>query len=234
MKNALLSMCFLFSMASFQAQTYYNDAQLRVNLALEKRITKKLSVSIDQQDRFYKNMGEFSRSAFDFGINLKVNKWLKLKADYVLISKRNKHAIFTERNWFYLAAVFKYEMNKFKFFYRNMAQVRMGVTNSDKSSMMRIYDRNKITLRHETTRRLAFWLATEVYIPLNNPQTKGIDRTRYFIGTTLRTAKFQSLDLYFMIQTQVQRGKWFDQNYAFQNEPLNRYFIYGINYYIEF
>jgi hypothetical protein len=110
----------------------------------------------------------------------------------------------------------------------------MGATNSDKSSVMRIYDRNKITLRHETTRRWAFWLATEVYVPLNNSQIRGIDRTRYFVGTTLRTSKFQSLDLYFMLQTQVQRGAWFDQNSAFQNEPLNRYFIYGINYNIEF
>lgn len=234
MKTALLSLSLLFSIASFRAQTYTNDAQLRVSLGLEKRITKKLSVSFDQQDRFYKNMGEFSRSAFDFGINFKVNKWLKLKADYVLITKRNKQGIFTERNWYYVAAVFKYEKNKFKFFYRNMAQVRMGATNSDKSSVMRIYDRNKITLRHETTRRWAFWLATEVYVPLNNSQIRGIDRTRYFVGTTLRTSKFQSLDLYFMLQTQVQRGAWFDQNSAFQNEPLNRYFIYGINYNIEF
>ena len=51
MKTALLSLSLLFSIASFRAQTYTNDAQLRVSLGLEKRITKKLSVSFDQQAR---------------------------------------------------------------------------------------------------------------------------------------------------------------------------------------
>lgn len=234
MKPRLLTLLFICAVSLLQAQKYYNDAQLRFNLGLEKRITKKLSITLDQQDRFYKNLGEFTRASFDFGINYKVNKWLKFKADYVYIKRRNKHDYFTDRNWYYIAAVMKYEYQKWKFFYRNLAQVRMGSTNSDNATVMRIYDRNKITVRHETTRRWAFWLATEIYIPLNNPQTTGIDRTRYFAGTTLRTTKGQSLDLYFMLQTQLQRGKWFDQSYRYQNDPLNRYFIYGINYNIEF
>jgi len=234
MKLAYLIVFIILCFFSCSSQNYYNDAQVRMNLGLEKRITKKLSLTLDQQNRFYKNVSEFNRSSFDFGINLKLNKWLKLKADYVYIEKRNKQGYFTQRNWFYVAMVLKYDLNKFRFFYRNLAQVRMGPTNSDEANTMRIYDRNKFTIRHETTRRWAFWVASEIYIPLNNQQTQGIDRIRYFLGSTLRTAKGQSLDLYFMLQNQVKRGKWFDQSYRYQNDFLKRFFIYGINYNIEF
>jgi len=223
-----------FYIQSSLAQNYYNDAQGRLNLGLEKRLSKRLSLTLDNQNRFYKNVSEFSRSSLDFGINYKIKKWLKIKIDYVYIEKRNKQGYFTQRNWLYGAAVFKYDIQKFRFFYRNMLQFRMGATNSDESSMIRIYDRSKITVRHETTRRWAFWLAYELYTPLNNQQSKGIDRSRVFIGTTLRTMKGQSLDLYFMLQTQMQRGKWSDQSYRYQNEPLKRFYIYGINYNIEF
>src|SRR4051812_16469032 len=175
MKNRLL-IILLASVFSGSAQEYYNDAQVRFNLGLEKRITKRFSVTLDQQDRFTKNVAEFTRASFDIGLNYKINKFLRIKADYVFIQKRNKLDYFTARNWYYVAAIFKQEVGSWKFFYRNLLQARMGQTNSIEATNMMLYDRNKITIRHETTRRFAFWVAEEIYIPLNSPQAKGIER----------------------------------------------------------
>jgi hypothetical protein len=224
----------LSAFTSVSAQKYYNDAQLRLNLGLEKRITKKFSITLDQQDRFTKNVSEFNRASFDIGLTYKLTKYLKIKADYVFIEKKNNANYFIERNWYYVAAIFKVEKNKWTFFYRNLAQARMGPINSDEASITKWYDRSKITVKHETTRRTSFWIAEEVYVPLNNPQSTGIDRSRTYIGTTIKTLKDQNLEFYFMYQAQLQRGKWFDQTYKYQNNLLNRYFIYGINYNIEF
>src|SRR4051812_43618352 len=105
----------LLIVSQISAQQYYNDAQLRVNLGLEKRITKKFSVTLDQQDRFGQNLNQFTRASFDLGLNYKVNKWLKVKADYVFIQKKNKYNYFNARNWYYVAAVFKYETGNWKF-----------------------------------------------------------------------------------------------------------------------
>jgi hypothetical protein len=233
MKFNILYLLLLFSLC-VGAQEYYDDAQIRFNLGLEKRITKRFSVTFDQQDRFQKNASDFTRASYDVGLNFKVNKFLKVKADYVFIQKKNKYEYFLNRNWYYIAVVLKHEMGKWKFFYRNLAQARMAQPNSEFGNITHYYDRNKLTVRYEATKRYSFWVAEEIYIPLNNPQSQGIDRTRSYLGLSIRTYKKQELDLYFMLQQQIQRGKWYDQNYKFPNQPYTRDFIYGVNYNIEF
>jgi hypothetical protein len=233
MKN-LLILILLAASISASAQQYYDDAQVRFNLGLEKRITKKFALTLDQQDRFTQNVAVFSRASFDIGLQYKITKWLKVKADYVFIQKRTKLGYFTPRNWYYVAVVLKHEVGKWNFFYRNLAQGRMAEMNSEEAGVTKFYDRNKITIRHETTRRTSFWVAGEVYIPLNSPQAKGIERSRSYLGTTIKTFKKQSLDLYFMLQIYHQRNKWFDQEYRYPTTLNKRDWIYGVSYNIAF
>ncbi len=233
MKYITAIICIAFALTA-NAQNTYDDAQLRYNLGLEKRLNKRWSLTLDQQGRFTKNMSEFNRASFDLGLAYKVNKHLKLKADYVFIERRSKAGYFTSRNWYYIGAVVKTDMDKFKFFYRHLIQARRGVFNDDENYITRFYSRSKVTIRHETTRRYIFYVAGEVYLPLNSPQTKGIERARGIAGVTIRTFKNQSLDLYFMYQHFFLRNKWYDQEFRFQNEFLERDFIYGISYNIAF
>jgi hypothetical protein len=223
---------FLFIILNASAQPYYNDAQLRTNLGLSKHITSKLSLSFDQQYRWNKNISEHKRSSFDIGISYKLHKNISVKADYVYIQRR-KNEGYEQLNWYYIGIILKHKAGYWKFAYRNLLQARMSPKNSDEYYIMRYYDRNKFSISYELSKRYTLSLEEELYIPLNNPQVKGIDRSRSFLRMNMKTFKNQSIELYFMYQAQLQRGKWFDQNYRYTNRPYNRDYIYGINYQID-
>jgi hypothetical protein len=233
MKKAGIIILVVIVMHGF-GQQYYDDAQFRFNLGLEMKLNKRFAVTLDQQDRFTKNVADFTRASLDLGLSYKINRFIRVKADYVFITKKNNLGYFTERNWYYGAVVLKHDIGKWKFFYRNMYQVRMAPVNSYEAGISRTYDRNKLTIRHETTRRLSLWVAEEIYIPLNSPATKGIERARHIGGLTIKTFKGQEVDLYFMLQQYLQRNKWFDQNYRYYNGLMRRDWIYGVNYTIAF
>jgi hypothetical protein len=230
----ILTLTVLFFAALAQAQDqYYNDAQVRFNLGLEKRITKKFSVTLDQQDRFTKNVSQFNRGSLDIGLLYKLNKHIWLKANYVYIQKRKKEDYFAQRNWYYAAVILRQDFRYFKISFRNLFQVRMGDTNSDEQYIARYYYRGKISLKYELTKRYKLWVAEELYVPLNSPQVKGFDRSRSYLGLTIKTFKNQELDLYFMLQTRLRANEWFDQK-TNANKLLRRDYIYGVNYNIEF
>lgn len=230
----ILILVFLSGNLISQDQKYYNDAQLRFNLGLEARISKKFSITLDQQDRWRKNVSEFNRASLDLGISYKINKHLRVRADYVFIQSRNKYDYFYSRNWYYVGLYLKHEYKRWKFVDRNLLQARMGNMNSEESHIMRLYYRNKLTVKYELTKRYGLYLAEEIYIPLNSPQATGIDRTRSYIGLSIVTFKKQSLDLYFMYQAFIQKNEWFKQQKEYPNDLLRRDYIYGINYNIEF
>jgi hypothetical protein len=227
---------FLFFSGTLYSQNsaYYNDAQVRFNLGLEAKITKKFSITLDQQDRWTKNVSEFRRASFDLGISYKLNKYIRLKADYVFIQKKNKYDYFYSRNWFYAAVFLKYEYKRWRFIDRNLFQVRMGNMNSPESSVMRYYYRNKLSIKYELTKRYDVFVAEEIYIPLNSPQAQGIERTRSYLGLSIKTFRGQAVELYFMYQAYLQKDNWFKQKNKYDNDLLRRDYIYGINYQIEF
>jgi hypothetical protein len=214
-------------------QKYYNDAQLWANLSITKKIGKKLAFHLENQDRFYMNMSEFRRNSLSAGVSYRFSKYVRIRADYRYITRKSLEGYYSQRNWYQLSLILKKDVKRFKFFYRNMLQVRMGATNSADAYTMHVYDRNKITIRHETTKRMTLWVAEEIYIPLNSPLTKGIERSRSYAGITLKTWKGQSVDLYFMYRAFLQDNNWFNQSPNTQ-KPLRRDYIYGLSYDIEF
>jgi hypothetical protein len=233
MKHLLILLLFpawIFS----QSQTYNNDAQIRFNLGLEKKINKRFSITLNQQDRWNKNASQFYRASYDLGINYKINKYIRVRADYVFIQKRNKYDYFYNRNWYYVGLFLKKDFGRWGIVDRNLLQLRTGNINTEETYIRRYYYRNKLTIKYELTKRYEIYAAEEVYIPVNSPQATGIDRTRSYLGLSIITFRGQSIDLYFMYQAYLQNDNWFDQKNKYPNNPLKRYYVYGINYHIAF
>jgi hypothetical protein len=225
---------FIFVAAQSFSQDYYDDAQVRAYLNLQKKITKNFWVHLDQQYRFTNNVSEFTRGSVEAGVTWKVAKFFKLQGNYTFIQNHKNNGRFATRHWYSAAAIFKHDIDRWRFMYKNLFQVRSGDVNSEEMNLFRLYDRNKIVVKYEATKRFTFYVAEELYVPLNSPQTKGIDRSRSFIGTEIVTCKDQHLELFFMYQFRLQRNDWFDQKKTYPNKPLKRDFIYGISYNITF
>ncbi len=233
MKNlALLSLLCFSQLVS--AQKYYDDAQVRGHFNIETKLNKRFTVHLDQQYRITNNVSDFSRGSADIGITFKINKHIKLLADYVYIQKQKNSGIWNQRNWYYGAVVLKKDIGYWRIVGRAMLQARNGDVNSDKANLTRLYNRNKVSVRYEINKRLTGFVAEEIYIPLNSPQAKGIDRSRTFAGILINTFKNQQLEFYFMYQVWTQKNNWWDQSDRYPDPLLRRDFIYGIGYGIEF
>jgi hypothetical protein len=227
MKKALL-ISFLFSLSFSKAQNYYDDAQLRQHINIEKRFGDAFSVSLEQQNRFGYNMSTYTRGSLDVGLNFRINKHIRFCTDYIFLEKRQKDGNFLPQHWYSGAIVLKHDVGRWKFLYRNLFQARYGYASDFLN--VRYYDRNKVTVKYEASKRFSFYLSEELYIPVNSPQAKGLDRSRSYAGMNLKLSKRQVLEFYFLYQAQLQKNDWFKQKNSYDNSLLKRYFVYGIGY----
>lgn len=234
MKKSILFLLLISGFTSI-GQNYYNDAQVWFNLYLEKKITKRFLVHLNQQDRWTKNVSQYTLGYADIGITLKLTKNIKLLVDYVYAEKRKKTDYFSTRHQYYAALVLKKDIRRWRISYRNMFQFQYNDPFTSKDGMIAYYyDRSKITIKYYATRRLNFYVAEELYSPLNNQQLKGLDRSRSFAGLFINLTKQQQLEFYFMLQCQLQKGDWYKQHNKFPNDMLNHDYVYGIGYSIQF
>jgi hypothetical protein len=234
-RAALLVIILTAAVRPLQAQaTQYNpDAEVRAHFNLETKLTRKWSLHLDQQYRFGNNVSQLTRGSADLGLGYKVNRHIRLVADYRYMQSWKNAGYYATRHWYSGAVVLRTGIDRWKFIYRNLVQFRNGDVNSDERYQTKIYDRNRLSVRYEATKRWTFYTSHEAYVPLNNPQTKGIDRTRHSGGTLFNTFKNQQLEFYFMFQQEWQKGGWWDQSDKYPNPYFNRDFIYGIGYSIE-
>ncbi len=213
MKYIIISINLFFG-ASCLAQIYsYNDAQLWFNLYLEKKVSDKFTLHLNQQDRWTNNVSQFNFAYADAGITFKVTKYMKIMADYVFTQKRRPDESFSNIHQCYLAVNLKKDFRRWRFNYRNMVQFQFNNPyTSYYGDIPFYYDRNKFIIKYELNKRYSFYAAEELYIPLNSPQIKGIDRTRTFVGLFYTMFRNQQLELYFMYQNRIQNGSWFKQH----------------------
>ncbi|HXB40650.1 MAG TPA: DUF2490 domain-containing protein [Bacteroidia bacterium] len=226
------------------AQTYsYNDAQLWLNIYLEKKISNRFSAHVNQQDRWTSNVSLFNFAYADIGLTYKINKHIKIMTDYVFTEKRSyvipisEGMLFRTVHQFYVALSMKKDIRRWRFMYRNMYQFQYNSPYTSYTGLIPFqYDRNKITVKYQYNKYLTYYIAEEVYIPLNSPLTRGIDRSRTFFGLFYNIFRHQQLELYFMYQDRIQNTIWFKQkrSYNYNQYILEKDFVYGIGYSFEF
>lgn len=232
---------FIFIFLSFviriSAQEYYNDARLWANIYIDKKVNKFLNIHLNQKNRWNQNISRFELGYADMGITIHPFKTRNIKFlfDYVYARKQTKVGSFSPRHTFYTAVIFRKDYRRFRFMYRNLVQVIYKDYNTSKYGYIPyFYDRNKITVKYEATKRFEFYVAEELYIPLFSPQVKGLTRSRAFVGMFINTTKHQQLELYFSFQQQLARNDWYSQKNKYPNTLLNHDFIYGIGYSFQF
>lgn len=215
------------------SQNYNNDAQIRLGVSVEKKLSKRFSLYVQQQDRITNNVSEFHRASGTAGLSVGITRNIRLYADYTRIYRRNGDVI-EAMNRYSAALGLKKDFGRWRFSYRNKVQFRYQAENSEQTNELHLYDRNKVEARYHLNKRLAFYLAEEVYIPLNSESTTGIERSRSYAGMLFNTFKHQQIEVYFLYQAQLQQNDWFKQRKSYPGDPLKRYYVYGINYNIEF
>ncbi len=229
---AILLVVYSFSAYSYD-DLYVKDAQLWFNLYIRVKLSDRWDFHFDQQDRFTNNMSKFELAFADFGFTYHLNKKVKFLFDYNFIAKKNK-GFLSERHQFYTAICLKHEYRKWRFLYRNMFQYELIDPYTSKYGLTPLYyDRNKITIKYDFNKWFTFYVADEIYLPLNNPKVIGFDKNRIFFGLFYNVNRRQMLELYFMNQQRLQFSEWPRYGGNMSSNQFLMDFIYGIGYCIE-
>ncbi|MGZ3899021.1 MAG: DUF2490 domain-containing protein [Bacteroidia bacterium] len=236
MKRIIILILICYS-CQFYAQQYYNDTRLWVNIYIDKKINNRLDIHLNQKNRWNQNIQKFELGYADFGVTVKPfkNRSIKFLLDYVYARKQRNNGDWSPRHTFYTAVILRKDFRRFRFMYRNMLQATYKNIDISKTGYIPyLYDRNKVTIKYQATKRLEFYVAEELYIPVFSPQAKGISRSRAFAGMFIAITRHQQLELYFSFQQQLLRNDWYKQKNKYPNSLLNHDYIYGIGYSFQF
>ena len=185
-----------------------NDAQLWINVYLEKKLTHNLAIHLNEETRINENVSQIGFTYGDFGLTYKVTGFMNATAAYVLIEKyyinnSRLNDYFSTRHQFYFNLTFKKDFGPLKVHLREQVQSQVkDIYSSDNGYIPDYYLRNKLTLKYDLTRRLTPYVAFEVYYQLSNIYGNEIDRTRLFGGFFYKLSRQNELELYHMYQQQ--------------------------------
>jgi hypothetical protein len=235
MNRILYVIVFIFIYGSFWSQTENRDAQLWGYFKLEKKLTERVGFFLSLKGRATNNMMVPGRGAVDLGFSYKFSKNIRGHLDYQFVERLKNSGSYRPMHQLRASIALKGDVGHWSFIYRNMLQIRSkGLMDDHDNHILYFYDRNKLTIKYELTKRFSLYAAEEVYIPLNNPQLKGPSRSRSYAGTLILITKRQQLDLFFMYQLQLKQGDWYNDDTSYPFNAMAQKFVYGIGYTIEF
>jgi len=223
MKKSVLKIVLIFSclLIGFNSYSQYQDANLWMNVSVEKKIIPTLSVSINQEFRMNENITELGTFFTDVGLNLKINKYLRFSASYRFINKRRLDDSYSMRHRYYFDLMLRKKFSPVILSFRKRFQSQyVDVFSSEDGKIPDYYSRNKLTLKVDAGKNIQPYVYAELFSPLKRPYSIFIDNARYCLGVEYSINRMNTIDVFYMFQ----------QEYNVKNPEADH--IIGVGYYI--
>lgn len=217
-------MLLIISVSTSRAQEFEDDAALWLKLNLEKKINDKFDVHFAHSSRINNNVSEYGLGYGALGVSYARNKNIKVMLDYALRKRRNLDGSYGTRHRIFFTLILKKEIARFTFSYRYRFQAQLkDMLTSEDGLVPRYYDRHKLSIKYELSKRFKAYISEELYYPYYQAKNKGFDQSRSAIGLVYKLSKKKSIDGNFTYRHELN---------AFNR--TNRDFIYYITYSYEF
>lgn len=201
-------------------QTYaqQKDAGLWLSAAIEKRFNKKLSASLTQEARFNENISEAGTLFTEAGMDYRFAKRWSAGLSYRFIQRRRTNDFHSIRHRYMADLSYRVRLKKLTMVPRIRYQVQYrDINTSENGRIPSKYFRGKLTARLNLEKRYTPFLSAEVFYQLGIKE-KFVDNLRYMAGFDYELSKFHSLDIFYMINKEVQ-----------VNDPVTEY-NFGLGY----
>lgn len=205
---------FVFALILNLCPAQVNDFQLWTEMEVQAYITEKLSISYENENRFYENVSLLGRNQNDIGITYDINDLFALGASYRL----NYYYVFTDYTYSKTRwVVDSYYTPRYK---RWRFQLRLRVSNDNehiapKWLEHRPIHRERFRIRYNFRRspfRVHF--ATETYFPISTNNPFELSKLRSFAGVQYVVSDSHRFGFDFLI----------DKEYN-TNNPLTAYVL---------
>ena len=184
------------------------DAGLWTKFNLEKDISKKWSLYIEEEIRLKENYSQLDRFYTEIGGSYKLWKGFKLSAGYRFISKsdpvkyywndlRFQHRVMAELSY-------KYRINSLTFFYKTRFEGEMKYIYSSDKGKVPGYDwKNKLEVKYRIM-RFEPYFGTEIryqFTDPRHPESNGLlNRVWIYGGVDISIIPYHTLGVYYLLQ----------------------------------
>ena len=157
----------------------YQDFHSWSELTIEKKLTKKASLILQQDVRIQNNSTLFKDYITVIGASYKFNKHLKVRASYRFTYSYDIEDLFENEHRFYGDIRLKQKLQRFVFSYRFRYQLKYAHFNLNRWHHLR----NRFSVKYNIPKSPFLPFAKyEFYYSLNNPVKNSIDRSKYTVG----------------------------------------------------
>jgi hypothetical protein len=225
LKKKLIIIAFvLLASLSLSAQVD-NDAGFWGTLTLQKKVTKKVSVVIDQELRLRENFQRINLFYTNLGVDYKFNKYFKLSPSYRAIQKMRLDNTFSYRHRLSLDATIKKKFNKITLAERVRYQIEVqDFLTSSKGKLPEQFLRFKTDLKYATNTKITPFVSCELRYQIRSWRgndmvyNNGFHRIRNIMGIDYEMNNKHNLTLYYLIQNE------------FNIDNLENIYIVGLAY----
>lgn len=206
MKQFSLLVTCIFAGVFLHAQT--SDFGMWNTFSVNKEITKKFTVGIDQELRLRDNLSTVHLLYTNVGASYKLSDYFKIGVVYRFIDRHKEDLTWGIRHRIYTDLTFKVKPGKFSIGYRARFQAEwraQGYT-GEYGKIPEIFMRNQVKVAYKASDDLEPYAGIEVRWQLQNPRIpyhQSIDRGRYFAGVNYEINKHNTVGTYFLIQKEV-------------------------------
>lgn len=214
----VLLCCFLFP--------FYSGAQQKdfvglTGFSATYKINRSWDLGAGTQAMFNQNLSELWIGFADVSAGFAITRSIKTELHYRKIQFRTLQNTYEDRNLFYHTISLSESRGRWSFVLRNrLQQLVYGEHFNDRYKGPRWYNRDRFTVKYRLNYYHSFYLAGEIFQPLNHPVRKKIDQYRASAGYLLTLSEALKLELYYQLQQQLHRSS-----------GNNAFFVLGFNVY---
>lgn len=187
------------------SQTFYPDAGMWTTFSLEKELSSKFSISLDEEFRLKENFTMLNLFYTNLGFAYKPSKRLKLALTYRLVEKwkyEDEHFSFRHRLMFDVS--YKYKLKGWTISYRSRIQSEVrDMYTSELGKIPECYWRNKVDIKYKIRRYIPF-TGTEFRCQITDPRNPESNflwhRVRLYAGAEYEINPRNTFGVYYLHQ----------------------------------
>jgi len=202
-------MIFLLLMTANNVMGQEQDMELWTSVELEKKVSKKVRISLEEELRFNDNISRFNKFYSNLGLSYRINKFVRVGCNYRFEQKKQPENYYSTRHRLSAELILRYKVNRFRISCRNRYQQKYAdINSSDDGLIPRSYTRSRIQVEYNIRKNpLTPYISYEFYYKVNNVEDNEIDTNRYTAGLEYPLNKRNDLDIFFRIAEQVNVNK---------------------------
>lgn len=174
------------------------DAELWTGIEISKRITKKITVKLEEQVRINDNISSVKSVFADLGVSYRFNKNFKISGNYRFVNRGSNTGVYWVAHRFYADFRYTYKAKPLIFIYRNRFYTENG--HGEDGSSRENYERNKLELKFDLDKKFSPFIASELYYFLDKSELRKI---RYTAGVDFDLKNRNEFSLFYRIQREI-------------------------------